>query len=134
MTRLYCYVETFDHGEWVETLTLRGEPSKVRSCVLKPKLHGVLAMGVSRSFPFSFGQRGLPHNVSDNIFQMYHNTPKSTGPSYLSLAELQHKAVELLVSPHGDALSVRKILNDFISYIPKHEGNLEYQRIVFWFV
>ena len=134
--RLHCFVETLDGCNWTAVKNGRNTRlKKVLSQVVTPMLQGVLAMGMGgRSFPFSFGARGAPPVMSHEIKKvMADNLHRIKGISHLTRAELEHKAVELLISPHESALSVRKKLNDFIKFIPVWEGDPEHQRIVFWF-
>jgi hypothetical protein len=132
---IQCWVEHLEGNQW----ELQNPPSPFTTGGLQiPRdtaLYGLLAMGVvNPGYPFSWGLRGLPPVLSEDLAGIYGRwRAANVYPSYLTRKELLEKAAELLIYPHDDALRVRPPLLDLIQHLPEHHGDPRDQRIVFWF-
>ena len=124
------------HHVWVERLEgFQWAFEKKRPDVSYDRnLWGLLMMGHDGiSYPFSFGIRGFPPVVSDDISAIQAEMGSLIKEaSYLTRAELLKKSAELMISPDQDALKVRRLLLNLISTLPEHSGDPAGQRIVFW--
>ena len=145
MAKIRCFFEEVKNGEWVAdvrpgryTKKRNGDRTDILNKVRVEdtnSLFGLLCMGVGRqAYPFSFGERGLPPVLSEIVGTAARDyMPRSASHSYLTKEELTNKAVELLIYPHADALSVLPQLHQLIKALPDSTAALNHQRIVFWF-
>ena len=94
------------------------------------ELFGLLSVGVRRVYAESFPQRGMPTDASEEVARLYeHWGGDAHSASYLTLAELKHKAAEMLIT----GSYVLPDLLYLLQAIPTPDAELENRRIVFWF-
>lgn len=140
--RWECLEETYEEEDWGSdsegTLTHLEDLSISRNYWL----FGLLAAGVRTEWEFSWQPRGLPNDVSELVkaaHEQWGSDPAvwaSLPPtaSWLGMAEIQQKALELLILPGQEAPQCGKLLADLINKLEWPAGiDPGDCRIVFWF-
>jgi hypothetical protein len=145
---IHLYSETKRNGRWMadkaatffqgkedpedtyETTTLEDSYEGGRNY----RLFGLLA-GVRCSWPFSFEERGLPDDMSDQVKKLSDSWEGDAhSHSWLTRQELQHKATELMISPEEGAHMCAGYLQSLLADLPVTDNpDPSEQRIVFWF-
>lgn len=102
-------------------------------CPEQYRFYGLLLDGARYSWPWSFHQRGMPMDVSEEVRNVCDTFGiEGYGHSYLTLRELVEKYLELLVSG-SEAKELLIYLRELIENIPRKVENHNDIRIVFWF-
>lgn len=82
----------------------------------------------------SFAQRDMPEDASQQVAELYISWGSDAhSASYLTVEELQAKAMELLIDPSEDALHLRGDLDRLLGVLPVTTPEAKDRRIVFWF-
>lgn len=102
-------------------------------CPEKYDLYGLLVKGARMEWPWSFPEKGMPDDVSEEIRSVCDSFGlEAYAHSHLSLRELVEKYLELMASgPEAKGLLI--YLRELIDNIPKHFENHSDVRVVFWF-
>jgi hypothetical protein len=102
-------------------------------CPEKYPFYGLLLDGARASWPWSFHQRGMPEDASDEVRSVCDSFGfEAYGHSHLTLQELVEKYLELMVSgPEAKELMV--YLRELIDCLTGFSENHNDVRIVFWF-
>lgn len=144
-TCIHVYSEVRVNGEWCasERHTYNEEkPNRFGwvnasmrrvQCPEKYPFYGLLLDGARASWPWSFHQRGMPVDVSEEVQSVSDSFGfEGYGHSHLTLKELMEKYLELMVSgPEAKELMVylRQLIDCLIGISESHSD----VRIVFWF-
>lgn len=114
------------HG-WINA-TMKRTP-----CAEKYPFYGLLVDGARASWPWSFEQRGMPQDVSEEIRNVCDSFGfEGYGHTHLTLRDLFEKYLELLVSGQ-EASELKYYLRQLIRDVPRNAEDLEDIRIVLWF-
>lgn len=144
-TCIHVYSEERKNGNWVATDKdsyneerpnrfgwINAQMRRV-PCPESYRFYGLLLDGARYSWPWSFYQKGMPEDVSEEIRNVCDSFGfEGYGHSYLTLKELVEKYLELLVSGES-AKELLSYLRQLIEQLPKHVENHNDIRIVFWF-
>lgn len=144
-TQIHAYSEVRKGNEWVATAkdTFNEEKpnrfgwvnaSMARVPVAeKYPFYGLLLDGARASHPWSFHQRGMPEDVSEEVRSVSDSFGfEGYGHSHLTLKELTEKYLELMVSgPEAKELMV--YLRQLIEHLQLEDKPHEDVRVVFWF-
>lgn len=144
-TCIHVYSEVRQNNEWIATARDSYNEEKpnrfgwVNStmarvpCPEKYPFYGLLLDGVRSSWPWSFHQRGMPEDVSEEVRSVSDSFGfEAYGHSHITLKELVEKYLELMVSgPEAKELMVylRQLIDSLLSISEDHHD----VRIVFWF-
>ena len=102
-------------------------------CPENYRFYGLLLDGARYSWPWSFQQKGMPMDVSEEVRSVCDSFGfEAYGHSHLSLRELVEKYLELLVSGN-EAKEMLAYLRELIDCLPKQVENHNDIRVVFWF-
>lgn len=142
---IICYSETLnpakqweaDNRHTYEMVTAVGNlawPEMIPNYSMRnAALCGLLAMGVSGAYPFSFAQRGFPNNASKEVKAVFIESSGTHFPSFLTREELETKLGELMILPDQRALALKAHLTELVQELPLYTGDPKNSRIVFWF-
>lgn len=142
---IHLYSETFKDGKWVadcantfnvdvddnDYVDMTSSYSEGRDYAL----FGLLCNGVRCQWPWSFEERGFPNDASDELQKLCKQWDgDGHSHSWLTVAELKGKSVEMLIQPEMEARELNRYLTQLINGLPASASdNPEQQRIVFWF-
>jgi hypothetical protein len=102
-------------------------------CPEKYIFYGLLLSGARASYPWSFHQRGMPEDTSDEVRSVCDSFGvEAYGHSHLTLKELVEKYLELMIAgPEAKELMVylRELIDCLTGFSEDHRD----VRIVFWF-
>lgn len=144
-TCIHVYSEYRSKGRWVATEQETYNEEKPNRfgwvnaamrrvpCPENYRFYGLLLDGARYSWPWSFPQKGMPEDVSEEVRNVCDSFGfEGYGHSHLTLKELVEKYLELMVS--GDeAKELLGYMRELIGSLPKHVENHNDIRIVFWF-
>lgn len=144
-TQIHVYSEVRHNQEWIATerdtyneeqpsrfgwirVTMKGV-----SCPEEYPFYGLLVDGARASWPWSFEQRGMPQDVSEEIRNVCDSFGfESYGHSHLTLKDLVEKYLELMVSgleAKSQMVYLRELIRSLSELSEDHTG----VRIVLWF-
>lgn len=103
-------------------------------CPEKLPFYGLLLKGVGAySWPWSFHQRGMPQDTSDEVRSVCDSFGfEAFGHSHITLKELVEKYLELMVAG-PEARELMAYLRELIDCLIGFSDNHNDVRIVFWF-
>jgi hypothetical protein len=144
-TCIHVYSEVRKNNEWAATErhTFNEErpnrfgwvnaSMKRNYCPEKYPFYGLLLDGARYSWPWSFHQKGIPQDVSEEVRAVCDSFGfEGYGHSHLTLRELVEKYLELMAS--GDeAKELLGYLRELISTLTPLSEDHDDVRIVFWF-
>jgi len=148
MSRPIVYSETLIDGAWradeASTFDLEDEARPTNSRFMHQlrvpeqfALWELLCMGaLTTQTPksYSFARRGVPRNMSPQVAAIYGRKDRLfVAASWLTVAELEYKGADLLITPEPSALEVRPHLLNLIRNLSVYPGEPKHRRIVFWF-
>lgn len=144
-TCIHVYSEVRKNGQWAATQrhTFNEErPNRFGwtnatmqrvHCPEKYPFYGLLLDGVRASWPWSFQQRGMPMDVSEEVQGVSDSFGfEGYGHSHLTLKELTEKYLELMVSGN-EAKELMVYLRQLIDCLIGIAENHNDVRVVFWF-
>jgi hypothetical protein len=144
-TCIHVYSEVRKNDEWnaIEKATYNEEqPNRFGwvnasmrrvPCPEKYPFYGLLLDGVRFSWPWSFPQKGMPEDVSEEIRSVCDSFGfEGYGHSHLTLKDLVEKYLELMVSG-PEAKELMGYLRELIDHLSPHSEDHSGVRIVFWF-
>ena len=130
-----CLEETYEEEDWGSDS--EGTLTHLESLDIPRNywLFGLLADGVRTQWEFSWQPRGLPNDVTELVKADHERWDSDAHTaSWLGMAEIQQKALELLILPGQEAPQLGKMLGDLINMLEWPEGIPSGDcRIVFWF-
>ena len=144
-TCIHVYSEYRQRGRWVavaqETYN-EEQPNRFGwinaymqrvPCPENYRFYGLLLDGARYSWPWSFHQKGMPEDVSEEVRNVCDSFGfEGYGHSHLTLKELVEKYLELMVSGQ-ETKGLMAHLRELIDNLPKHVEDHRDVRIVFWF-
>lgn len=144
-TQIHVYSEVRHKQQWTATAreTYTEDPPsrfgwikvtmKGVSCPEDYSFYGLLVKGARSSWPWSFEQRGMPEDVSEEIRNVCDSFGiDSYGHSHLTLKDLVEKYLELMVSglqAKPQMVYLRQLIQSLSELSADHTDI----RIVFWF-
>lgn len=139
------YSEIYKNGQWIADAKDTYNEEKPNRfgwvnasmqrvpCPEKYPFYGLLLDGARASWPWSFHQRGMPVDVSEEVQSVSDSFGfEGYGHSHLTLKELTEKYLELMVSG-PEAKEVMLYLSELIGMIQCSVATPGDVRVVFWF-
>ncbi len=144
-TLIHIYSEVRHKGQWTATAKDTYNEEKPNRfgwvnasmqrvpCPEKYPFYGLLLDGARASWPWSFQQKGLPEDISEEVQALSDSLGfEGYGHSHLNLKELMEKYLELMVSG-PEAKELMSDLRDLIQNLQATEKPEVDVRAVFWF-
>lgn len=144
-TQIHVYSELRENQRWVATerdTYKEYEPNRFGwtkvtmnkvSCPENYSFYGLLLKGARSSWPWSFEQRGMPKDVSEEVRNACDSFGfESYGHSHLTLKDLVEKYLELMASGEEakPLMAHLRLLIQSLSELSEDHSSI---RIVFWF-